>query len=104
MIPINDAATDVAHYALTADQSAQLDRDVSEMRSKAEEISILVSASFGGSTEIAFRAGEADAALQRLQWAWERQRADQTTDTAPGVSEYLATHPHTSKAASASAR
>jgi hypothetical protein len=75
MIQPDSASLNEAHYALSVSQSAQLDRDLTEMRDRAEEIANLVAASFGCDTNIAIRAAEVDAALQRLQWCLDRERA-----------------------------
>jgi hypothetical protein len=69
------ASRNEANYALSLSQNAQLDQDLTEMRNRAVEISNLIAASFGSTTDIAIRAGEVDAALQRLIWCLDRERA-----------------------------
>jgi hypothetical protein len=83
MIQPDGASLKEVHNPLSVSQGVQLDRDLTEMRNRAEEISNLIAASFGSCTDIAIRAGEVDAALQRLQWCLERERV---ADSAAGLS------------------
>ena len=61
-----------AKYPLTAEQFRQIERDLAEMRVRAEEIFHLMSAGCGESDPRTSRAEEVTGAIQRLQWAIER--------------------------------
>ncbi|HEX3748046.1 MAG TPA: hypothetical protein VHW09_29145 [Bryobacteraceae bacterium] len=74
MIQIDNAAADAAHYALSDEQSVQLDHDLNAMKTTAEEIAQILKASYGSASDIGIRSGEVDAALQRLRWALDRVR------------------------------
>lgn len=62
-------------YPLTVDQRNTLAQELSEVREKIESISILARACFGERSQFSIRAEETLAALQRLEWALERQLA-----------------------------
>ena len=51
------------------------------MQERAEEISKLMMAGYGSSDPRAIRAGELNAAIQRLQWELERNAADSADAT-----------------------
>lgn len=59
-------------YPLTIAQLRQAKDDLAAMQEQAEEISRLLSAGYGASDSKAIRAGELNAAIQRLQWELER--------------------------------
>lgn len=59
-------------YPLTVAQLRQAKDDLAAMQEQAEEISRLLSAGYGASDPKAIRAGELNAAIQRLQWELER--------------------------------
>ena len=61
-----------AKYPLTAEQFHQIERDLAEMRVRAEEIFHLMAAGCGESDPRTARAEEVTGAIQRLQWAMER--------------------------------
>lgn len=69
-------------YPLTIAQLRQAKEDLAAMQERAEEISKLMTAAYGSSDPRAIRAGEVNAAIQRLQWELERNAgggADATT-------------------------
>jgi hypothetical protein len=60
------------HYPLTRDQLQEVQKDVLEMNTRADELAQLLAAAFGEADQRTIRAKEIDAALQRLQWAMQR--------------------------------
>jgi hypothetical protein len=58
---------------LSIQQVQQLHEDVAELADCAQEITTLLQAAHGPEDPIAVRAQEARNAIQRLQWAMERQ-------------------------------
>jgi hypothetical protein len=68
-------------YPLTVAQLRRTKEDLSAMQERAEEISRLMTAGYGGADPKAIRAGELNSAIQRLQWELERSAgsADATT-------------------------
>ena len=69
-------------YPLTIAQLRQAREELAAMQERAEEISKLMTAAYGSSDPRAIRAGEVNAAIQRLQWELERNAggsADATT-------------------------
>ena len=62
-------------YALTIAQLRQAREDLATIHELAEEISKLMTAGYGSSDPRAIRAGELNAAIQRLQWELERSAA-----------------------------
>jgi hypothetical protein len=61
------------HEPLSVQQLRQLHEDVAELADRAQEITTLLQASHGPEDPRAVRAQEVGAAIQRLQWAIERQ-------------------------------
>ena len=59
-------------YPLTIAQLRQAKEELAAMQKQAEEISQLLAAGYGASDPKAIRAGELNAAIQRLQWELER--------------------------------
>jgi hypothetical protein len=59
-------------YPLTIAQLRQAKEDLATMHEQAEEISRLLAAGYGTSDPKTIRAGELNAAIQRLQWELER--------------------------------
>jgi hypothetical protein len=68
-------------YPLTVAQLRQAKEELAAMKQRAEEISQLMAAGYGASDPRAIRAGELNAAIQRLQWELDRSggNADSTT-------------------------
>jgi hypothetical protein len=68
-------------YPLTISQLRQAREELAAMKQRAEEISQLMTAGYGDSDPRAIRAGELNAAIQRLQWGLDRSggTADSTT-------------------------
>jgi len=69
-------------YPLTVSQLRQAKEELAAMKQRAEEISQLMTAGYGDSDSRAIRAGELNAAIQRLQWELDRSggnSADSTT-------------------------
>ena len=69
-------------YPLTVSQLRQAKEELAAMQQRAEEISQLMTAGYGDSDPRAIRAGEVNAAIQRLQWELDRSggnSADSTT-------------------------
>jgi hypothetical protein len=62
-------------YPLTVTQIRQAKEDLAAMQERAEEISRLMTAAYGSSDPRAIRAGEVNAAIQRMQWELERSAA-----------------------------
>ena len=62
-------------YPLTIAQLRQAKEDLTAMQERAEEISRLMTAAYGSSDSRAIRAGEVNAAIQRMQWELERNAA-----------------------------
>lgn len=67
------------HYPLTNDQLRDVQRDVLEMNTRADELAQLLAAAFGEADERTIRAKEIDAAFQRLQWAIQRSSGAKAT-------------------------
>ena len=67
------------HYPLTNEQLQQIKRDLAEMKARAEEIAHLMEAGFGQEHQKSIRAGEVNAAVQRLQWEFERDSVTTAT-------------------------
>jgi hypothetical protein len=63
-------------YPLTIAQLRQAKEDLAAMKDRAEEISKLMVAGYGISDARAIRAGELNAAIQRLQWELDRSDRD----------------------------
>lgn len=59
-------------YPLTVSQLRQAKEELATMQQRAEEISQLMTAGYGESDPRAIRAGEVNAAIQRLQWELDR--------------------------------
>ena len=62
-------------YPLTIAQLRQAREELAAMQERAEEISKLMTAAYGSSDPRAIRAGEVNAAIQRMQWELERSAA-----------------------------
>jgi hypothetical protein len=72
----------IDRYPLTVAQLRQAREDLAAMKERAEEIFQLMAAGYGPSDRKTVRAGELNAAIQRLQWELERgtsSGADGTT-------------------------
>ena len=67
------------HYPLTNDQLRDIQRDVVQMNTRADELAQLLAAAFGEADERTIRAKEIDAAFQRLQWAMHRSNGAKAT-------------------------
>ena len=61
------------HEPLSIRQLQQVQEDVAELTDRAEEITRLMLAAYGPEDPRAVRAQEIRAAIQRLQWAIDRQ-------------------------------
>jgi hypothetical protein len=61
------------HEPLSIQQLQQLHQDVAELADRTQEIATLLQAAHGPEDPTAVRAQEARNAIQRLQWAMERQ-------------------------------
>jgi hypothetical protein len=59
-------------YPLTIAQLRQARKDLAAMKDRADEISQLMMAGYGISDPRTIRAGELNAAIQRLQWELDR--------------------------------
>ena len=70
-------------YPLTISQIRQAKEELAAMKQRAEEISQLMTAGYGDADPRAIRAGELNAAIQRLQWELDRENAAKT-----GVSDF----------------
>ena len=68
-------------YPLTISQLRQAREDLAAMQEQAEGISHLLAAGYGASDPKAIRAGELNAAIQRLRWELERSTADSADAT-----------------------
>jgi len=68
-------------YPLTISQLRQAREELAAMKQRAEEISQLMAAGYGDTDPRTIRAGELNAAVQRLQWELDRSgnSADSTT-------------------------
>ena len=62
-------------YPLTIDQLRQVEKDLAEMKTRAEEISQLMEAVYGNADPKTMRAQDVSAVIQRLQWELERDDA-----------------------------
>ena len=60
-------------HPLTLEQGRQMGRDLDEMKIRAEEMAQLASGGFGPKDQRTIRAEELVAAIQRMQWAIERE-------------------------------
>ena len=58
---------------LTKEQLRQMKRDLDEMKVRADEMASLLGTGFGAEDQRALRAQELSAAIQRLQWAFDRE-------------------------------
>ena len=61
------------HYPMTKEQREILNQDLATITQRLSDITILLNACYGTEDPRAARAEEAQAALQRLLWALERQ-------------------------------
>ena len=68
-------------HPLTVSQLRQAKEELAVMKQRAEEISQLMAAGYGDADPRTIRAGEVNAAIQRLQWELDRSgnSADSTT-------------------------
>jgi len=68
-------------HPLTVSQLRQAKEELAAMQQRAEEISQLMAAGYGDADPRTIRAGEVNAAIQRLQWELDRSgnSADSTT-------------------------
>jgi hypothetical protein len=66
-------------YPMTVEQRRLLSQDLMEMQEKLNEILGLLGACYGEKSDSAIRAGEAAAAVQRLEWAVGREMAQPTS-------------------------
>ena len=57
---------------LTTEQKKQLDEDIAYVEERLRDISILMRVCHGDDSQVAIRADETAAALQRLKWELER--------------------------------
>ena len=64
-------------HPMTVQQRQLLKQDLAELREKLTDVVSLIRACYGETTEPVIRAGEAAAALQRLEWALERELPSQ---------------------------
>jgi hypothetical protein len=71
---------------MTVQQRQLLTQDLAETRGKLEGILDLVRTVFGEDSDAFIRAQEVDAALQRLEWALERQSPPQQLSKSEGRS------------------
>ena len=65
-------ATPMKRHALTAEQKRQLDEDIAYVEERLRDISVLMRVCHGDDSQVAIRADETAAALQRLKWELER--------------------------------
>jgi hypothetical protein len=68
-------------YPLTISQVRQAKDELAEMKERAEELSQLLAAGYGASDPKAIRAGELNAAIQRLQWELDRSAGNNADAT-----------------------
>ena len=68
---------------MTVQQRQLLKRDLAELREKLTDVVSLIRSSYGETTEPATRAEETLAALQRLEWAIERDLPSQQQSPQP---------------------
>jgi hypothetical protein len=61
------------HFPMTTQQRGSLIQDMAEIHAKLEDIATLARSCFGADGEPCIRAEEAKDALQRLQWALNRE-------------------------------
>ena len=66
-----------SRYPLTIEQLREINRDLADMKVRAEEMLNLMGAACGEADQRAVRAQELAAAIQRLQWAIERSEKGQ---------------------------
>jgi hypothetical protein len=69
-------------HPLTVSQLRQAKEELAAMQQRAEEISQLMTAGYGDSDPRAIRAGELNAAIQRLQWELDRSGGNSDSTTA----------------------
>jgi hypothetical protein len=72
------------HHPMTEEQREILNQDLATIMERLSEISILLNACYGTKDPRVARAEEAQAALQRLLWALERQGLSLTIGDAVG--------------------
>ena len=65
-------------YTLTDEQLQQMKRDLVDMKLRAEEMAHLLEVGFGEGHQKTIRAAEVNAAVQRLQWEFERDSATES--------------------------
>jgi phage FluMu protein gp41 len=61
------------HHPLSIQQIRQVNQDVAELTDRAQEITKILLAAYGAEDPRAVRAQEVSDAVQRLQWAMERE-------------------------------
>jgi hypothetical protein len=73
------------HHPMTKEQSEILDQDLATVMQSLGDITTLLNACYGSKDPRVARAEEAQAALQRLLWALERQGISLTVEDAVGA-------------------
>ena len=69
-------------HPLTVSQLRQAKEELAAMQQRAEEISQLMAAGYGDADPRTIRAGEVNAAIQRLQWELDRSGGNSDSTTA----------------------
>jgi len=72
--------TPIKRNPLTTEQKRQLDGDLAYVEERLRDITILMRVCYGDDSQVAIRAHETSAALQRLKW--ELKRAQQKRQAA----------------------
>ena len=72
--------TSSIHHPLTPEQQMQLEEDLALVAERMQNIAVLMHARYSDESQVAIRADEVDAALQRLKW--ELDRVQPKTQTA----------------------
>ena len=70
---------------LTNDQAVQLRRDLTLVEERLQDIAILLRVCYGEDSQVVDRADETAAALQRLKWALERTKVQESSVQLEGM-------------------
>jgi hypothetical protein len=65
---LNALPNTIKHYPLTNDQIQEVQQDVSEMKTRSDEIARLLPAAYGEADQRTIRAEEINAAFERFRW------------------------------------
>src|SRR5262249_21131413 len=81
--------TSGSRYPLTDEQRSAVSHDISMLKETLQEITALMKAGFGESHQVAIRAEECSAAVQRFEWELDRTERGCATMAGAGPTESI---------------